>query len=732
MNRIFKSIVLVLVVFFLMPFHTVASRGIRSKYVSPSGETVMGENWLFVIGINDYEKWPKLETAVNDAKSLKNVLLDRYSFYEDNIVELYDDKANRDNIIEKMRYLAKNVGQDDSLVIFFAGHGHIDSITKEGSWIPVNSDMENSAAWVSNHDIKKYLSIDAINAKHILLISDSCFSGDFFRGNREKLPDVTSAVIKKAYTLTSRQAITSGGLEPVSDAGFGNNSVFSHFLIKTLKENTNPFLIPSELFTDIKAGVAENAEQFPQFGSLNGTGGQQGGELVFFLKQDTQLKDLSAAAAEKNKELERLNKLEHEMQIAKEKEVLELEQQKKELAALDAKIDAMKNRLGTTSELSNDSLKNMLAMVRQKEDQKQKLDGLKREKAKETANRQAEINRIKQKAEEKELFALKEDIRDYNEIVSSEFGKDMADSAWKNLVKKYPQRAKGIKQGDTNGLIGTSAQIDLLRKQIKKIEEEAIVVAVRADFYEANGKKMEEWQTGIDVVKKNNGIIKEVSSLQNMYESDLILLEVQDWGQEEILKNINKLLDKGKVIWLCASSGVATGVNRNVGCEYNNEKWINCLSAPNFANQFLSKFGVQYTTTTVSFEYTEEVPINFTIKMETNHPLSIELDSLLGYRQPYIITNNSNAKPIGLFKNNIAIALLETQASGGSLIVGGGSDYELFLGVYNFGTKKRDLRINTLLGNLINYTRMNKIKKVERLIAKIKGGVQNSMLLNEK
>ena len=109
-------------------------------------------------------------------------------------------------------------------------------------------------------------------------------------------------MIKKTYTLTSRQAITSGGLEPVSDAGFGGNSVFSCFLVRALKNNQKPFLVPSDFFPRIKAGVAENAEQFPQFGSLKDTGGSQAGEIVLFLKQDIRLKGLSKSAAERQKE----------------------------------------------------------------------------------------------------------------------------------------------------------------------------------------------------------------------------------------------------------------------------------------------------------------------------------------------------------------------------------------------------------------------------------------------
>jgi uncharacterized caspase-like protein len=268
----------------LMPYYANAARGIAVKPVSPSGAKVKGNQWLFVIGIDTYFHWPRLNTAVSDAKSVRDVLLSRYYFDKDYLIELYDEQATRRHILSKLRFLSKKVRKDDSLVIFYAGHGHIDSITKAGSWIPVGSGVEDTSAWITNHDIKNYLRVDVIKAKHILLVSDSCFSGYFFRSRRGKLPEVTDTVIKKAYKLTSRQAITSGGLEPVGDEGFGENSVFSHFLVKTLKENQKPFLVPSSFFPDIKAGVAENAEQFPRFGSLKDTGGQQGGEIILFLK----------------------------------------------------------------------------------------------------------------------------------------------------------------------------------------------------------------------------------------------------------------------------------------------------------------------------------------------------------------------------------------------------------------------------------------------------------------
>ena len=217
-----------------VPCFAEAGRGIGVRPVSPAGTEIRGNQWLFVIGIDTYIDWPRLKTAVSDAKAVRDILLSRYYFDEDYVSELYDEQATRKNILKNLRHLAKNVRDGDSLVIFYAGHGHLDPITKAGSWIPVESGTKDVSAWISNHDIKNYLRVDAIKATHILLISDSCFSGDFFRGHRGKLPEVTDEVIKRAYELTSRQAITSGGLEPVADEGFGRNSIFSHFLVRTL------------------------------------------------------------------------------------------------------------------------------------------------------------------------------------------------------------------------------------------------------------------------------------------------------------------------------------------------------------------------------------------------------------------------------------------------------------------------------------------------------------------
>jgi uncharacterized caspase-like protein len=456
MKPIIMRITLFTMFFSLLPSspgYSATERGVAIRPVAPTGEEVRGSQWLFVIGIDNYLRWPKLRTAVNDAKAVRDVLTSRYHFDKDHLYELYDAYATRANILNTFRTLATQVKPEDSLLIFYAGHGNMDSITKAGSWVPVESGLQDASAWISNHDVKNYLNVDAIKGRHILLVSDSCFAGDFFRGYRGPLPAVNDAVIKRAYQLSSRQAITSGGLEPVSDAGFGGNSVFSHFFVSALRDNRKPHLIPSDLFPVVKAGVAQNAEQFPQLGGLYGVGGQEGGEYVFFLKQEDRLQGLAADTQARQAELERLRRMEAEAAKAKEKEQAEISRKEQEVAELDALIAAMRSRLGTSAAGVQDSLQGMLAMVQQKEKEARQLEELKKQREEEDRKRQVEITKLKAEAEAKMVAAIEQDIATYEKIVASPYGKDMAAAAWQSLVNKYPE-AKNTAVGDVNALQG--------------------------------------------------------------------------------------------------------------------------------------------------------------------------------------------------------------------------------------------------------------------------------------
>ena len=47
---------------------------------------IYNESWALIIGINDYEHMPNLNYAVNDAVSIKEMLMSNYNYKEDNKV----------------------------------------------------------------------------------------------------------------------------------------------------------------------------------------------------------------------------------------------------------------------------------------------------------------------------------------------------------------------------------------------------------------------------------------------------------------------------------------------------------------------------------------------------------------------------------------------------------------------------------------------------------------------
>lgn len=308
----------------------------------------------------------------------------------------------------------------------------------------------NGRFWVITEDIKDYLSVDAIKAKHILLISDSCFAGDFFRSYRGKLPNATPEVVKKAWELQSRQVITSGGLEPVSDDGFGGHSVFAHFLLRALRQNNKPFLISSDLFPDLRASVSQNADQLPSFGSLRDTGSQLGGELVLFLKQSTSLGDLDADVSERSEELAQLRNLELAAQQTRASEEAAIAKHEEQLARLDAEITALRESLGTAARLSDDSFETLLAMAQERKKQRDRIEALRQDRKAEEAKRRADIALVKAEARDRHYDAVAKDLSMYEKIAALDA--TMGEEAWRKLQTKYPVVVKGVAAGDAEAL----------------------------------------------------------------------------------------------------------------------------------------------------------------------------------------------------------------------------------------------------------------------------------------
>lgn len=254
------------------------SRGMKMRVCELLGEdAAIPRYYALVIGINEYQHWQDLRQARPDAEEIAGLLRHRYAFNE--VTTLVDDEATRVNITRQLRALAGDLKETDALLVFYAGHGHFDKLLNRGYWVPHEAreqvdGVPATTEWFSNNELNDYIA--ALRARHVLIVSDSCFSGSLFRGGAPDLTEKENAWYRRALQQPSRWGISSGDLEYVPD-----QSVFTRQFLNALQYPLKPVFAASDLAIRIRGEVAETTGTQPLFGRLQGARDSQFGEFVF-------------------------------------------------------------------------------------------------------------------------------------------------------------------------------------------------------------------------------------------------------------------------------------------------------------------------------------------------------------------------------------------------------------------------------------------------------------------
>ncbi len=277
---------------------TAQSRGITLEPLSPTPTPTLSEGQYraLIIGNNNYQdpagRWPSLKTAVADARAVAELLKTNYGFNDIQVLE----NANRRDILLAMAALSQRALPQDNVLIYYAGHGFIDLQTERGYWVPVDANGTDQTTFLRNSTIRDELGILASRTKHTLLISDSCFSGTLLReGSRGVSTDTTDLkYYQKVAEKKSVQILTAGGNEYVDD-DYKNSghSPFTYFLLSELKANNQPVITASELSSTVEKIVANNVEQTPASGVLQGAGDELGEFIFLKIKVDVQVEGIS-------------------------------------------------------------------------------------------------------------------------------------------------------------------------------------------------------------------------------------------------------------------------------------------------------------------------------------------------------------------------------------------------------------------------------------------------------
>lgn len=232
------------------------------------------EHFALIIGIDEYENLGNLEYAVNDAMAIKDVLINKFGYKEENIKLLINGDATHDNIMDKYYELVNDTATNDSVIVFFAGHGSTYPSLQgnKGYLIPCDGTETKMNSLISWNDFIG--GSDIIKAKHIFYIMDACYSGlALLRGQPSK------RFLKDMIRRQARQVLTAGKSDQrVKDSGGKpNHSIFTGYLLEALNgaaKTDQGVLCASSVMNYVYNKVSNdpNSRQTPGFGTLVGEG----------------------------------------------------------------------------------------------------------------------------------------------------------------------------------------------------------------------------------------------------------------------------------------------------------------------------------------------------------------------------------------------------------------------------------------------------------------------------
>jgi len=243
----------------------------------------IGPYYALVIGITITSNSTNWQTAVGDAKAVAQLLHDLYGFQTK--VLFRRDPGRHPG--RRLTITSARCQRRPTCLIYLCGHGQKDVAAQRAYWLRWTPNRTTARTGSTPFEITDKLR--AIPARHILVIADSCWSGDLTMQCRAGITSIEhDALLVKMLTLKSRHIMSSGGDEPVADERWDGHSVFTGALLQS----------HGPIWTEITftarrcscrspAACRRRSQQTPEYAILRDSDALTLGDFVFFRSKRT-------------------------------------------------------------------------------------------------------------------------------------------------------------------------------------------------------------------------------------------------------------------------------------------------------------------------------------------------------------------------------------------------------------------------------------------------------------
>jgi len=152
-------------------------------YAQESNLVPVKKTYALVVGISKYKNIISLRYADDDAKLFAKCLIDQQICKKENISLLIDSAATTSSFYKELSIIKNKIKLNDKLIIYFAGHGDVETEIESGFLLPYNSEANNyPATAIDISMLEKYVNAFVAKNAKVILITDACRSGNLAGG----------------------------------------------------------------------------------------------------------------------------------------------------------------------------------------------------------------------------------------------------------------------------------------------------------------------------------------------------------------------------------------------------------------------------------------------------------------------------------------------------------------------------------------------------------------------